>query len=385
MKLLFLTQDFPPSIGGIQTYAASLADVFAEHCSEFAVMAPKQDGDEDWDARLSYPVHRIPSSSDWMRLKTLPTLLNVARKMRPDVILTGHWYVGAAALLARKLGYTKAVCVAAHAMELRKNLLPGPFAPVYTWHRKSILREADALFPVSRYTGGLLAEEGVARERIHVVPNGTEVERFDNNGAREGASGIRERYGLSDKKVLLTVSRLVPRKGVDTVLESLPKVIESHPDVHYLIVGRGEITGELRALSSQLNLDNHVTFTGGLPYGDLPSVYHACDIFVMPARQIGASVEGFGLVFCEANACGKPVIGGNAGGVPDAIIPNETGLLIEPNDPEACRRAIEDLLGDEERAKRFGLQGLNRVRKEGTWAHAGNKILGVMEGLCESS
>ena len=102
MKLLFVTQDFPPSIGGIQTYAASLADVFADGCEQFEVMAPAQDGDSTLDAGLSYPVHRVPTSSDWMRVKGIPSLLRVAKEMRPDAILTGHWYMGGAALLARR-------------------------------------------------------------------------------------------------------------------------------------------------------------------------------------------------------------------------------------------------------------------------------------------
>ena len=252
MKLLFVTQDFPPSIGGIQTYAASLADVFAAGCNGFEVMAPAQDGDEALDAELSYRVHRVPSSSDWMRFKGIPSLLRVARETRPDAILTGHWYMGAAALLARRLGYTQNVFVAAHAMELRKNLLPGPLAPLYEAHRRSIIRRADGLFPVSRFTGELLREEGVPEARIHVVPNGTEVERFDTEEAKAGAPAIRRDFDIGERPLLLTVSRLVERKGIDTVLESLPRVIQRHPDVRYMGVGHGPAREKLKAQAAHL-------------------------------------------------------------------------------------------------------------------------------------
>jgi len=385
MKLLFVTQDFPPSIGGIQTYAASLADVFAEGCDAFEVMAPAQEGQESLDAGLPYRVHRVGTSSNWMRLKGIPSLLKVARETRPDVILTGHWYMGAGALLAQKLGYTRKVFVAAHAMELRKNLLPGPLAPLYEAHRRQVIRKADGLFPVSRFTGGLLREEGVDESRIHVVPNGTEVERFDTEEARKGAPAIREKFHVGERPLLLTVSRLVERKGIDTVLDSMALVLERHPEAVYLVVGHGPAVDGLKAQSERLGLQENVIFGGKLPYKLLPSVYHACDIFVMPARQIGPSVEGFGLVFCEANACGKPVIGGNSGGVPDAIVDGVTGRLIEPNSPSACAEAICALLDDRDEARRLGEQGLKRVKEEGTWQHSGRRMIRVMEEACESS
>ena len=178
MRLLFLTQDFPPAIGGIQTYAASLAEVFAEHCESLMVMAPKQEGAAELDAQLPYRVERIATSSDWMRARALPAVLNHARTFKPHGILTGHWYVAGAALLARKMGLTERVFTAAHAMELRKNLLPQPLEPLYRWHRQSILKAVDGCFPVSRFTGGWLQEEGVASEKITVVPNGTDIARF---------------------------------------------------------------------------------------------------------------------------------------------------------------------------------------------------------------
>lgn len=382
MKLLFVTQDFPPAIGGIQTYAASLSEVFAQRCESFSVLAPAQSGDGAFDGDCGYRVRRVDTSSNWMRLKVLPSLISELKAHRPDAIFTGHWYVAAAALVAKKMGLVGKVYTAAHAMELRKSLLPGPLSPLYGMHRKGVIRGVDGVFPVSRFTGGLLEEEGVPSERIHVVPNGTELTRFDTKSALQGAGAIRERFQIGERPLLLTVGRMVERKGVDTVIESMAAVLQRVPEVRYLVVGKGPADEALRARVKELELGESVLFAGSLPYADLPSVYHACDIFVMPARQIGASVEGFGLVFCEANACGKPVVGGNSGGVPDAILNEETGLLVEPNSPSACAEAILRLLGEPALARKLGTQGLERIRREGTWDHAGQSILRVMEAEC---
>ena len=218
-----------------------------------------------------------------------------------------------------------------------------------------------------------------------MVPNGTEVERFDTQEAKDGAPAIREEFNVGQRPLLLTVSRLVERKGIDTVLDCLPRVLQRHPDVLYMVVGHGPALDKLQAQAAQMGLTDSVIFGGKLPYKTLPSVYHACDIFVMPARQIGPSVEGFGLVFCEANACGKPVIGGNSGGVPDAIVDGVTGRLIAPDSPEACADAICHMLDHREDARRLGEQGLKRVREEGTWLHSGRRMLAVMEEVCGSS
>ena len=156
------------------------------------------------------------------------------------------------------------------------------------------------------------------------------------------------------KRVLLTVGRVVPRKGMDTIIRALPSLIETFPDLHYLLVGRGEYRATLEALAAELGVSDHVTFVGSVADGELVEHYRLCDLFVMPNRELpNHDTEGFGLVFLEANACGKPVIGGRAGGVVEAVRDGENGLLVNGDDVADVSRAIASVLGDEALADRL--------------------------------
>ena len=168
-----LTQDYPPAVGGIQTYADCLSREWSTACADFSVMAPEGDGATQIDEGLPFDVFRIPTSSDLMRIRVRPHLIKLLKERPFDAIFTGHWYVAAAALSARKLGLVKRVFVAAHAQELRKNIMPIGLRRIYEWHRKRVLRQVDAVYPVSRYTGALLEHDGVDADKVVVVPNGT--------------------------------------------------------------------------------------------------------------------------------------------------------------------------------------------------------------------
>ena len=380
-----LTQDYPPAVGGIQTYADCLSREWAPACSDFAVMAPNGKGAAEIDENLPFDVIRVPTSSDLMRLKVRSHLFDLLKHRSFDAIFTGHWYVAAAALTARKMGLVKRVFVAAHAQELRKNIMPIGLRRPYVWHRKRVLRQADAVFPVSHYTGRLLQGDGVDSSKIVVVPNGTEVERFDVESSLAARRLFREKYALGAGPIIGTVARLVPRKGIDTVIRAMPSLLKSQPNLTYMIVGGGEDDARLRSLAESMGVTNQCRFLGKIPYEDLVGAYYAMDCFVMPARQIGSSVEGFGLVFCEASACGIPVVGGRSGGVPDAVVDGESGVLIEPDSPAVLIDALLPILSDQSYAQRLGAFGREHVRKHGTWQAVANRILVEMEQRCELS
>ena len=207
-----------------------------------------------------------------------------------------------------KQGLVESVFIAAHAQELRKNIMPLGLKTGYTIHRRRVLRQADGVFPVSHYTGQLLKDDGVDADRIHVVPNGTEVARFMHLDRQAARKRFRSGYNLGNALLIGTVARLVPRKGIDTVIESMPRLLNECPELRYVIVGAGDDEQRLQKLAIEFNVSKQCVFLGRIPYDDLPRAYCALDCFVMPARQIGSSVEGFGLVFCEASACGTPVL-----------------------------------------------------------------------------
>ena len=247
---------------------------------------------------------------------------------RPDLVVVGHAALAPLAWLAqRALGIPYVVW--AHGIEVWG---------LRTGMRAAGLRYADRVVAVSRYTAGEIAEldPGLA-DRTVVVPNAVH-DRF-----RPGpGAALRRRLGLAGARALLTVGRLSAAeryKGVDTVLRALPRVLARAPDVRYVVAGGGGDLPRLRALAARLGVAQATVFAGAPPDGDMPDYYNACDLFVMPSRR-----EGFGIVFAEALACGKPVVAAAAGGAPDAVLDGGLGRLVEPGDAGATARAVLDFL-----------------------------------------
>jgi phosphatidylinositol alpha-1,6-mannosyltransferase len=339
------------------------------------VVAPADAGHEEVDRALPYRVHRLPVRSDRMAAATVVALPALCRGRRFDAVLHAQWYTAHAGLLARKLGLVRKVCVAAHGRELLLNVLRSQ--PVlgagYDRIRVEVLRRVDRFFPVSRYTGGVLEDQGVSPDRITVVPNGVDSDRYRPG---DGAAW-RRAHGFVDEPLVLTLCRLVPRKGIDTVLRALPAVARAVPNVHYVVAGNGPDRERLDTIVREVDMYRRVTFLGRVD--DVPACMSAADVFAMPARSEPPDVEGFGLVFLEANACGRPVVGARAGGVPDAIVPGETGLLVEPDDPEGLAEAIIELLQDPALATRLGKQGRARVEAWCSWDRVADKLLRAMQ------
>ncbi len=373
MRLLFLTQDFPPDVGGTQTYAFELARRLAGRCEAFTVIAPRVSGCAETDRALPFEVVRVRASYDTLSVKALGPVL--ARTRRPfDAAFHVQWPTALATLPARRLGRLRRIFVAAHGRELLFNPLPAPLGAPYERLRRSVLTHADRLFPVSRYTGGLLERAGVSPERMTVLSNGADPDRFSPGDA----SALRARLGVADRRVVLSVCRLVPRKGLDTVIRALPRVAEAVPEVVYLIGGDGPDRPRLEALARETGVAERVRFLGKIPDAELPDHFRACDVFVMPSRLDPPHVEGFGLVFLEANACGKPVIGARTGGIPDAVADGETGLLVAPDDAAGLADAMTRVLADPDLARRLGERGRARVLEGFTWNHLADRLYEAM-------
>jgi phosphatidylinositol alpha-1,6-mannosyltransferase len=195
-------------------------------------------------------------------------------------------------------------------------------------HRRRYLRRADAVIAVSHFTERALQRlMGVDPAKIHLIHNGVDTGRF-TPGPK--SPSIIARHGLEGKQVILTVGRIVPRKGIDTVIRALPAILDAAPNAHYVVVGSGDYSNQLRDLVARLDLADHVTFAGKVGEKELVDYYRTCDLFAMPNRDMpDGDTEGFGLVFLEANACGRPVVGGRAGGAVEAVRDGENGLLAD--------------------------------------------------------
>jgi phosphatidylinositol alpha-1,6-mannosyltransferase len=243
------------------------------------------------------------------------------------------------------------------------------------------LSRCDAAVAVSNFTKQALIERlGVDPHKIELIFNGVALDKFT---VQEPSEDLITRYGLDDRLVLLTVGRLIERKGIGRVLQAMPLVISKFSNVHYLIVGQGQYQPELEKLAEELGITEHVTFTGPVDDNQLVAHYALCDIFVMPNRELeNGDTEGFGLVFLEANACGKPVIAGRAGGAVDAVKDGYNGLLVEPNNVEDIASAICRLLGDSALHERLRAGGLEWARKSDNRSRA-QQFLRLCERLVE--
>ncbi len=205
-----------------------------------------------------------------------------------------------------------------------------------------VLRAARYVFTISPYTTHLMTEFGLAEERV--------VETTP--GVREGLRPMAKdpdyvaRLNLEGRLVFLTVARLIERKGIDLMLKALAGIDNRLPSWHYLVVSDGPQREALEKLSRRLNLHDKVTFTGYVEDHELPIYYNLCDVFAMPNREVASntesslSVEGFGMVFVDAAACGKAVIAGRSGGAVDAVDEGINGFLVEPGDVESLQHAI---------------------------------------------
>jgi phosphatidyl-myo-inositol dimannoside synthase len=217
---------------------------------------------------------------------------------------------------------------------------------------------------------------------VSVLHPGAEVERFRPDLP---TADIRERHGLGDRPLIACVSRLVPRKGQDVLIRSMRAVQRRVPEAGLLIVGSGPYEAKLRTLAERAPTRS-VTFVGEVTEEDLPRYYAAGDVFAMPCRTRmgGLEVEGWGNVFIEAAACGRPVVVGDSGGSREALVHGETGLLVDGSDVEGVADSVATLLEDPAYARRLGKAGRARVEREHTWPRVAERLAGWLRDAAPS-
>lgn len=357
MRILLLTVDFPPALGGIQNLLANLAGGLAA-AHEVCVVAPHRRGDAAWDAIRPYTITRTPGSTFWpvvMLSFWCAALLRAARRP-PDVIVCGHVFLGPVCCgLARLFGVP--VVVMAYAYEIRTPRM----RRLAGW----TLRRSTMVVSVSEFTRRAVMAHGVARQRIVVIHPGA--------GTRPSVSpAAAVPRDENTERIILTVARLGELyKGHDMAIRAMPLILAREPNARYIIVGDGPLRGYLERLAASVGVAGSVTFAGGLPAAALDEWYGRADVFVLLSRDspIDGGAEGYGLTFIEAGAWGKPVVGGRSGGIPDAVVDGVTGLLVDPTDVGAIAEAVLRVLSDDDLARRLGGQGRERAINELSWSN----------------
>ena len=209
---------------------------------------------------------------------------------------------------------------------------------------------------------------------MRVVPLGTDPERF-RPGLDSGA--IRDRYSLGQGRWLLTVTRLVEHNGVDVAIRAMTLLANDYPDLGYIVAGEGEIRPSLETLANSLGVGDRVRFLGGIPEIELPFLFNVPTIYLGVAREMPDKVEGFGIAMVEASASGVPVVGGFAGGIPDAVREGETGLLADSEDPAAVAAAVRRILGDAELHARLAAGGRAAALSFYNWPRVTRDMRGI--------
>jgi phosphatidyl-myo-inositol dimannoside synthase len=342
-RLLLLTPDFPPAPGGIQVVAGRLAAGLDAFDTE--VLAPACPDAASTDAASGLRVRRVRGGT---RVRGgRGALLNAAAlahamRMRPQLTLSIHLIASpAAAAIRRTLGARTVQYFHAEEIGARPGL--AAFAA----------RQADASIAVSAYTAGLLADAGAPPERVHVIPNGTDIP--------EDASPL-----PAERPTIVTVARIEERyKGHDVMVRALALVLAKVPRAQWIVIGEGTLRPAIEALARSYGVAGSTRFLGAVADAERDEWLRRAHVLAMPSRLPagGFAGEGFGIAYLEAGAYGKPVVAGNVGGALDAVLDGETGLLVDPLDPLAVAEAIVLLLSDEQLARRLGRGGQERARR----------------------
>lgn len=360
MRVLVVTNDFPPRPGGIQAYVHSFASRLP--AGEVVVYASSWQGAAEFDAAQPFPVVRHPTSL------LLPTPA-VARRVRDLARAEGCdtvWF-GAAAPLGllgaalRRGTEVQRVVASTHGHEVGWAALPAA--------RQALRRvgaTSDVVTYLTDYTRARIAPAVGDGPVLARLPSGVDATVFRPGVGREQ---IRRRYGLTGRRVVVCVSRLVPRKGQDMLIRALPALRRRVPQAALLVVGGGPHRAELARLARAVGVEADVTFTGSVPWEELPAHHAAGDVFAMPCRTRlrGLEVEGLGIVYLEASAAGLPVVAGRSGGAPDAVRDGHTGTVIDGTDLAAVTTAVGDLLADPDRAATMGAAGRAWVEQHWRW------------------
>lgn len=376
-RTLLVTIDFPPMVGGVSNYWANLCRELPQ--DDLVVLAPEFDGSIDFDIQQNYLIYRkeLISKLKWFWPKWLPlffSVLKIVKQEKIQRIIVGHLLpTGTVALILKKILRIPYV-VSVHGLDV---------AYTQASHRKKhlakkIVDNAERVISNSVFTKKLLQQYGLCDEdKVELVYPCANIK--STNVPEKIRDNLIKGNNLLGKKVILTVGRLIERKGQDKILEALPQVLLSCPDAFYISVGHGPKKESLIEIAEKLGVSDNVCFYYDVMDYELPAFYTLADVFVMPCRELDdGDIEGFGIVFLEAGMFCKPVIAGRSGGAVEAVEHGNNGLLVDPININEIAQAIITLLKNKGKADLLGSQGYKRVQEQFNWSEQAKKIISII-------
>jgi len=372
-QTLFVTNDFGPRAGGIETFVQGLIERFPKGS---VLVYTSQQGDtknydENWFKEYGVKVFRDRSKMLLPTPRVIREVQKVIAAESPNSVVFGA--AAPLALMGKFLKVPRKIALT-HGHEVWWAKVP-PFNLLMHIIGNSV----DHLTYLGTFTKKEISKSLSKRAKdamIHIAP-GIDTKKFKPVDAK----GLRADLGLTNKEVIISVGRLVPRKGQDQLVRAMPEILKSHPNAHLLFVGTGSYKKDLDNLIVERSLQQHVSFTGRVQYEDLAKYICVGDIFAMPSRSrmAGLEVEGLGIVYLEASACGLPVLGGDSGGAPDAVLPGVTGLVVNGRDTKAVADGAIKLLDADRKA--MGEAGRKWAVETWDWEIWATKFVQLVRGV----
>ncbi|NIP30179.1 MAG: glycosyltransferase [Candidatus Dadabacteria bacterium] len=371
MKILIYSHEFPPYLGGLATSSLKLVKGIASHSHEVVALVPDYGSSQlEVDKNLDCKVVRVPLLGNKI-LRGIPffqqitgffALLYVLMKEKPSIVLfITEEAESVGGLVSKFIDFKSVVRVAGSGIltcfkgnSFTKGLLKYPMSSLY--------KKSERIIAVSNYTKSLLQEIGVEDSKIRVVYNGVNDQLLKDKKNSEDINKLKSELGITNEdKVMVTIARVLPRKGQDYVIKALPKVLRILPSVKYLVVGEGKYKNRFEELSRELNLENNVIFTGGIENSKIKNYLDISDLFIMTNREWNNKVEGLPNAIIEASSRGLPVIAGNHSGSREAVLNRRTGILVDSRNVDEISSAILEILMDNQKMIDFGLNAKSFV------------------------
>lgn len=361
-RTLLVTNDFPPRKGGIQTYLEGFAreldpDSLVVYCS-----SPPDGGADEYDAAQPWTTIRYPGTV----MLPIPSVRREMQRIIREKSIEAVWFgastpLGLMANAAKAAGAGKVISTT-HGHEVGWARVPAGRLAL-----RKIFHDADVVTYLTKATLRRLRPL-IGNTRIMRLPGGISPEDFAFSASWR--KRLRERYGIGDDPTVVCISRLVERKGQDTLIRVWPRVLAACPQAKLVIVGKGPYHGDLRKMAQESPAAASIVFTGEAPFEELAAHYSLGDVFAMPCRTraAGMDLEGLGIVYLEAYAAGLPVVAGDSGGAPEAVLNGKTGVVCSGHRPEAVASALAYMLGNPSRAKEMGRAGLAWVDEAWRWS-----------------
>ncbi len=372
-KIVIITQDYFPDIGGITTWCYEIAKGFENSGKEVIIVTKSYSGylHNSIIKKDEYNLNVIRlDNSKWKNKRNILVYKSIKQFIDKDTLfIAANWKMAVPCYfhsLFRKINYITAV----HGLDAIENRKVNKFLQYRAF------KNSKFVIAVSKFTKKLLESHFPNKNlKIEIVNGGVDLLKYRKI---DDISSIKKKYNISDGFKIISLARLVKRKGFDSTIKALSLINDKN--IHYYIAGKGNYEKELQLLVKELKLENNVHFLGFIPDDEIAALYSSCDVYSMPSRQLPNDVEGFGLTYLEAAACGITSIGGLDCGAEDAIINNETGLLVNAESVQEIAYAIISLKNDSEFKNKLADNAYKRVQKDCSW----ERKIGEIENLIDN-